>query len=271
MKRIAFCIALMMMARGSLRADAWPRGRDGFYVHVGTAAMNATTAFDPSGQRIPFPGRGGRERRTTAYLELGLTDRFTLVASAPYERITSRGLFNDFTTTGLADLDLRLRASTTTRAGVLAIEGGAFVPLGYRRNDFPQLGSGRVDPIVNLAYGTSFRPLPEGFATVQLGYRFRGGEISDEIPYSAKLGTFLWPRIGTFVFIRGWQSRGDFRNADPTFGLIAADSERLAAGTEIYLRATRSFDLNITWSRVGRGRNTAIGDEFAIGVAVHSR
>jgi len=92
---------------------------------------------------------------------------------------------------------------------------------------------------------------------------------ADELPYSAKAGAFFLPRLGTFVALRGWKSRGDFRGLDPTYELVAADSEQLAAAAEVYFRVTSRVDVNATWSRAIRGRNSAIGNEWSIGIAAH--
>ncbi|HVT02437.1 MAG TPA: hypothetical protein VHL58_03570, partial [Thermoanaerobaculia bacterium] len=237
--------------------------------YLGAAGENSDQAFDPGGNRIPFPGRGAKQRRASAYIEVGLSNATTLVVNAPYERVTSRGLFHDFTTTGAGDLDLRIRLSRVCSAGAFAVEGGAFIPLGYDVRAFPQLGSGSVEPIVNLAFSRSVAWLPSGFFSAQIGHRWRGEDLSNELPYSAKLGLFPLSRVGTFVFVRGWESRGNFRATDPNFALIAADSERSSAGSEIYVRVTRTIDMNATWSRAIGGRNTAAGDEYGVGFAVN--
>lgn len=262
-------LGALLLAAGSAFADAWPRGSGTIYVHSGLAQARATEAFDPIGARIPFPGRGGAQQRASLYIEAGMSDHLTLVANLPYQRVTARGFFNDFTTTGLADLDLRLRESRRTAAGVVALEAGAMIPLGYDRTDFPQLGSGRAEPIVNFAYGTSVAALPEGFASLQIGYRWRAREIGDELPWSAKVGAFPHKRLGIFAFARGWQSRGDFGTARTTYALETASSEETRAGAELYVHATRSFDVNATWSRTLGGLNTAISSEVSVGVAFH--
>lgn len=267
MRRAILAALLGLVLPSALHADAWACGRGNTYVHLGASALDTTRAFDETGERVPFPGRGARRRRVNLYAEVGLTNALTVVVNAPYEHVTSRGLFNDFTTSGGGDLDLRLRATRRTNAGVFALEGGAFIPLGYDRQVFPQLGTGATEPVVNVAYGTSLAALPEGFVSLQLGYRMRGGGLSDELPYSAKLGAFFHPRIGTFVGVRGWESRGDFRDVAPTFALTAADSETLNGVAEVYLRATSRFDVNASWSRALRGRNSAIGNEWSVGVA----
>lgn len=260
--------AAVLLGAVVARGDAWPRGRGNGYMYFGAARGTATEAFDPAGNQIPMPGRGGAERRANAYVELGLNDRLTLVVNAPYSRIVSRGLFNDFTTSGFSDLDFRLRWSHPTSVGVFGFEGGAFIPLGYDRKDFPQLGSGRVEPIINVAYGTSIAVLPSGFVSAQIGYRDRSSGVADELPYSLKLGAFPHPRVGTFLFARGWESRASFRDIDPAFGFTIADSKRLTAGGEVYIHLTRSMDANAICSRVVRGRNTPIVNECSMGIAL---
>ena len=266
MNRLALLVVLLLTAL-PLNADAWARGRGAAYVHLGYTSLDTTRAFDETGERVPFPGRGARRRRASLYAETGLTNALTLVVNAPYEHVTSRGRFNDFTTAGGGDLDLRLRASRRTTRGVFSLEGGAFLPLGYDQNVFPQLGTGTIDPVFNAAYGTSLAVMPEGFLSLQAGYRMRGGGLSDELPYSAKAGAFFHRRIGTFVALRGWESRGDFRDVDPTYALTAADSESMSVAGELYVRATSRFAVNAVWSRAIRGRNAAIGNEWSIGVA----
>ncbi len=265
----AVALLSVLVTVAPLQADAWPRGRKAAYLYLGAAQADADEAFEPDGDRGPILGRGVRQERVSAYMELGLSEVSTLVVNVPYERVTARGLFNDFTTNGAGDLDLRVRLSRVGGAGAFAVEGGAFIPLGYNVRDFPQLGSGVMEPIVNLAFSRSLTWLPSGFLSVQGGYRWRGGELSNELPYSAKLGAFFHERAGTFVYVRGWKSRGNFRDIDPSFALTAADSERASAGAEIYIHLTRTIDANATWSRTIAGRNTAAGDEYGFGLAVN--
>lgn len=194
MRTVLFAIAAAMAWPLCLHADAWARGKGAAYIHLGIATADATRAFDETGDRVPFPGRGARRVRTSLYAEAGLSEALTLVVSAPYEHVTSRGPFNDFTTAGTGDLDLRLRATRKFGASVLALEAGAFIPLGYDHDVFPQLGTGVTEPVLNLAYGTIIRVLPGGFLSVQAGYRRRGGGISDELPWSRE-GRHLPPPL----------------------------------------------------------------------------
>lgn len=251
-------------------AEAWPRGHGKVYAWFGWSGIHSDESYDPDGERIPFPGRDTEEQRASMYVELGLDEVWTLVLNAPWKNVIARGLVSEFETSGAADLDLRIRYSRrASSSGFFAIEGGAFVPLGYDEKEFPQLGTGETDWILNAAWGSSLSWLPQGFVSVDAGYRIRGGDLADEVPYAAKIGAFPHDRIGLFALVRGWESRADFAGLDPSFGLVSSNSERVVAGAEIYIRLTSRVDVNATWSRVVGGRNTGIGDEIGFGVAWH--
>ena len=271
MKRPLRALVIVILAAGPLHGEAWPRGKGQLFAHFGATSFSADTLFDTGGNRAPFPGRGFDEKGDNLYLELGLTDRFTALATLPLKKVVVKGLVNDFTSRGLADLDLRLRYSTRIGPGVYAgLDAGAFVPLGYDETEFPARGSGETDAVVSGSVGAGLRFLPEGFLSLDVGYRWRGGALADEIPYALKVGAFPHPRIGVFLFARGSVSRADFSRVDPFVG-TTTDSERLLAGAELYARVSRHFDVNGSWAKVVRGRNTPIGDQLLLGVAFHTK
>ncbi len=73
-----------------------------------------------------------------------------------------------------------------------------------------------------------------------------------------------------FVFARGWKSQADFAKVADTPGFFVSDSEGHAAGTELYVRLSRRFDVNGSWSRTYAGKNVLAGDTFLLGVAFHA-
>ncbi len=261
----AFFIACVMAP--SVFAEAWPRGKGNVYVYLGLATSSSDEFRMPSGDKVPFPGRDNREDRASLYGEIGISDTLTIVLDVPYKSVRTRGLVSTFETDGLADLDVRLRWSTGLRGLWLGAEGGVIVPLGYDAKDFPPLGSGKTAGIVNLALGTSLTFLPEGFLSIDAGYRMRGGDFHDEIPYAAKLGAFPVSRVGVFAFVRGWSSLVDFSRVEPSLGLFVSDSEKTGAGLELYFRLSNRFEANVVWTTTLRGRNITDGDEYAVGVA----
>lgn len=84
------------------------------------------------------------------------------------------------------------------------------------------------------------------------------------------MGAFPHKRVGLFFFGCGNASRADFSKVDPFVG-TSTDSQRLALGVELYVKLSRHFDVNGSWSRVVSGRNTPIGNQLLLGVAFHSK
>lgn len=267
-RAIAAAAVLFSLQTTPALAEAWPRGAGRAYIYLGAATSESDEYRTPQGDTVPFPGRDNRERRLSLYGEVGLSDALTLVVRVPWKEVRTRGLVSTFETSGLADADLRLRWSAPIGDAWFGVEGGVIVPLGYDAEEFPPLGSGETDAVANFAFGTSVRWLPKGFLSVDAGYVVRGGEIDDDIPYAIKLGAFPASRVGTFVFVRGWESRADFSNVDPSFGLLVADSEKTTAGLELYVRLNNRLDANLAWTTTLRGRNITDGDEYGIGLAV---
>lgn len=266
----SFVLALLLAALPA-RSEAWPRGKGKLFAHLGATTFSADTKFDASGTRVALPGSGWEEKDDILSLELGLTDELTFLGTLPLKKETVKGVGDDFTTKGLADLGLGLRYSRPLGHGlVVGLDAGVLLPLGYDAKDFPNLGTGETDALVSGSFGASLPFLPQGIASVDLGYRWRGGRLSDEIPYAVKVGAFPHPRIGVFAFGRGWKSRADFSTVDPFVGAVT-DSERLNAGVEVYVKAGKLFDVNGSWSRVVAGKNTPTGDQFLLGVAFHTR
>ncbi len=265
--RVIFVAALLCATAIDAHPDAWPRGSGNAYVHLGLSQLDSSRAFAPDGDRVPYPGRGARQRSAVLYFETGLGEQWTVIGTVPWKSVLARGFENEFKTQGFSDLDLTLRRSFESRRGVLAIEVGSSFPLGYKSTDFPQLGTGEIDPHINLAWSQSLRVLPSAFVSLQSGYRRRGGPVKDELPYSLKAGFFPLRDVGTFVSLRGWESLASFAETDPTLGLVSGDSESFSAAGEVYFEVSRSFDANLEVSRVLRGRNTVSGTEIRIGMA----
>lgn len=268
----AFLFLLVPFLPTVARAEAWPRGTGQLYAFFGATTFSSSTIYDVAGKRGPFPGRSFKASGDDLYLELGLSDRFTFVSTIPRRKVKAEGLFNDFTSQGLADLDVRLRYSIPIREGLfVAVDGGAIVPLGYDRQDFPELGSGHTDAFVNGSFGLSLPFLPQGYLSADVGYQFRGGDIANEIPYALRVGAFPHPRVGVFLFARGWKSTADFSRVAETAGFLVSDSERLAAGAGLSLKVSRHVDVSGVWSHVVSGRNVLAGDAFTLGVAFQAK
>lgn len=262
-------LALALLA-GSLplMAEGWARGKGGLYANVSYARISSSTFYGVHGEKVPFPGQSSLEQRATLYLEYGLSDSFTVVASIPWKSLTANGFSTSSTTAGLADADLRLRHTWRLGSSLfLGLEAGATIPLGYRVHVFPALGTHQTDVNVDAGLAGALPFLPGGFFSADVGYRHRGGGVQNEIPFAFKVGAFPLRNAGLFAGVDGWKSTSDFEGVDPSFGFFGADSERLTGQLEGYVKLTERWHVNGKVRRILSGKNTVGGTEYSVGVA----
>lgn len=173
---------LVCVAPGTTNAQAWtmPRGESYvkfFYGHV-TAAEQYTFDGRATDYIDGLTGDTFRDRSLYVYSEVGVSDRFSLVISAPYKRTFVRDHAFRFRIFGLGTASIGGRLALLPMLGissnrsVLAANIMAHVPLGYTRNYAPSTGSGQVDLQASLFYGHSFHPIP-AYAQIGAGYRYK--------------------------------------------------------------------------------------------------
>ena len=211
--------AVLMLAAATARAGAWTKPAGGGYLKLGSSAFVSSFAYDDEGVAVSSEPFVLRAQTVYGYAEIGVADRFTLTAYVPYvvatNAHTSAGI--RFTTFGFGDLMLGATIGLVQGGPVVvAAKVDAKLPLyqgapsvrglstrdvpGFRRSAslFPALGDGQVDVTPALAVGAS---LPfDSFATIEAGYVFRSGPITDAGRVAGTAGTrFLRQRLLVLV------------------------------------------------------------------------
>ena len=251
-------------------AGAWTQRQGGYYFKIASSTLKARSDLNADGQRMDKPGMGKLEDFSlTAYLEYGVRDRLTLVASAPYKRLSDERTFD----TGigrerdshLADLEARLRWQWRAQPAVVSFAAGAKIPLGYEIRDDSNvpLGTDEVDGDIRLLLGRSLYPLP-AYLTGELGYRIRGGAFSNEWFSSMEAG-FSWRRLlfkGTVSSVRTFGTCGSTSQA----GLIGDQNILKLAPGAIY-RLSDRVEASLDFFHIASGCNTTTGNTLSLGVA----
>jgi hypothetical protein len=177
------------LGAGGARAQAWTEEPGRLLVEVGVGLASASERFDAEGGRVPYDERlaeaGTPFSGFTASLraEYGLAPLLTLWGTVPYHRLVVRDPSGAATVDreeadlGTATLGLRLGLGERVGLGegqALAVNLGVRLPLGYRRNVAPAVGSGQVDLEGMVGYSLRLVRLP---VTLQAGagYRYRTG------------------------------------------------------------------------------------------------
>ncbi len=268
-----FLTALMISTACSsaVWAGAWSQPPGGYYVKIALSRLAATSDFDTNSDKLDKLGDGKLTDLTVStYLEYGLRERLTLVASFPFKRLEDQRTF----TTGIGierdtnfgDLELRLRYQLLDRPVVAAVAAGAKFPLTYEvleQSNVP-LGTGELDEEVRLLLGRSLYPFP-GYVTGDLGWRRRGGRFSNELFFSVEAGA-SWNRAmlkGTISSIRTLGTCGALTQA----GLVG-DQDVLKLAPGLIYGLSERLEISLDLFHIVAGCNTTAGTTWSVGAAL---
>lgn len=200
-------LAVLLGAGGNVGAQAWVQDPGGVYFKVATSVLVTDGEFNHEGDRqdifvedLSRMDTSFRDLSIGAYVEYGLSERFTQVTSIPFKIMTSKetrmigGGFDPqritLTNGGLGDLRVALRTQLFREPFAAAIQTGLKIPTGYETdpdNGGPTLGSGKIDAEAHVLVGKSLYPLP-AYVSGGVGYRIRGGGLHDEFLSNAEAG-----------------------------------------------------------------------------------
>ena len=323
---------LLAIAPTQLHAGAWTQAPGGMYFKIAGLSFRSQDYLDAAGERVTkgdtlsqtiepgssrteiLTGRELRDLNMAAYLEYGLIEGLTLIATLPYKRLRleeekyivearefkSEVLDTTITRTelespppsrssGLADLELRLRWHLLRNPAVVSLALGGKFPLGYSMdqdgnesldtggiglgpspvdgtagadNKVP-LGTGERDIDMRLLVGKSLYPLP-GYLTSTVGYRKRGGAFSDEFFYGLEAGV-TYKRLLVKGVVEGMRTMGDC-GAMGQGGLVG-DQDILKLAPGLIWSLSKHLELGVDLFHIAAGCNTAAGTTYAAGLA----
>lgn len=267
-----FLSTVVLGTNGPVFAGAWVQKEKGYYLKVATNYLNTTNDIDAQGNRVKKAGLGElTDLSFSTYLEYGIGDQLTLVASVPYKRLED---YRTFATgiakekrSGLGDLEGRLRWQMMNQGPMVAsVAAGAKFPLWYENdpNTRVPLSSRKVDLDLRVLAGRSLYPFP-GYITGEAGYRVRGGTFSDEAFYALEAGITL-NRFLLKGFLSGIHTSGTCETAGEV-GLIG-DQNVLKLSPGIIYRLTDRFELSLDLIHVAAGCNTTAGNTLSFGLAL---
>ena len=287
-----------------------PRG--GSYVKFFYGKVTAAEQYTFDGRRTDYiSGLAGdtfRDRSLYVYSETGLSDRFSLVVSAPYKRTFVRDhafrfrVFGFGTATVGGRLALHPLLGIDNGRDVLAANLLLYVPTGYTRNYTPSTGAGQIDVQGTLFYGHSFHPVP-AYMQAGAGYRARtplylfsaaapcraGSDIhciadarpdpGDELTAHLEAGLSL----GGFLFVQGLAT-AVWSIETPRVGFSAINPipthqryVKAGAGVALYPLSRlktplyRTLGLSVQYFVTPYGRNTINSRDLFVGVELRPR
>ena len=275
---------ILTLGSTGARAGAWLQKPGGYYVKLFASYLYTEEEYDSEGNLIPIrsgvPGvtNGSFEEiAVTAYVEYGISDKFTLIGTVPYKLLTSSWteIGSNFqvqrdieaTSGGLTDMRLGGRYPLKTSGFPISLESLIKFPLGYDPSpdleQVPPLGSGKVDLGIALVSGVSLWPFP-GYVTGFGGYRFRGG-LADELFFNLEAGAGVWRVFGK-VALDGIFSTEAPEDLGTSTTLTVNNEDVLKIMGELNYSISDHWALSAEAFHVLEGRNTVSGTTWAGGI-----
>lgn len=282
---IPLAAILLGSVPAQLHAGAWTQPPGGLYLKLAGLSFRSGDFLNAEGERLARQEKPSTEelsdRNASVYLEYGVRDRLTLVASLPYKRLvhkktevrhfesldtTITRIYPDENESGFADLETRLRLRLLQDPAVVSLTLGGKFPLGYEMQEESNvpLGTAEIDGDTRLLVGKSLYPLP-GYVTSAIGYRRRGGIFSDELLYSFEAG-FTYGNLLVKGVAEGVRTFGDC-GATGAMGMLIGDQNSLKLAPGVIWSLNERLELGADLFHIVSGCNTAAGTTWALGLA----
>ncbi len=277
-------------------AGAWVQKKNGYYLNITASYLFTRKEFNHKGEKRDIledftssKDNSFRDVSFTAYLEYGPTNSLTLIANLPFKVLTSKWISTEnyfrgeefvLNTRGFADFTLSAKYALIRDPFVISIQEGVILPLGYDltpNNDGPRLGNGEIQFESNLMIGKSLYPFPL-YISGGIGYRVRGGDLHDEILYSAEVGITLESVI-LKIYLDGVKSTTTPPDlygrpiVTPIEGgggvipdILFGDQDYLKISPSIIHKFNYNFSIQAELTNIALGKNTISGTGFSLGL-----
>ena len=269
--RILTAICMVFIGAGSVYAGAWSQEKGASYHRLAGNYYFADKEFDTDGDSQSMTDNGEfTEYNLNYYGEYGILNTLTVFGSFYYKDIERDDDYWNYQTNGVGDVDLGLRYQFYSgKPGVFSLQGLVKIPAFYDEDDAMPLGNGQYDYELRLMYGRSLWPVIPGYMNLEVGYRWRDEEPSDEFRYLVEIGSDLGKKFYTRAKLDALVSMDNTDNQTDEFGNPTSTLEYDLAKLEMTLgfRLTSTLGLELGCTPALWGENTAKGTTWTIAVS----
>jgi len=248
-------------------AGAWVAKKGDSYSKVGVSDYSATEFFGGNPDLDEFEGTN-----ISYYGEWGLGNNWGVFTSVLYQDISqtdSSGLTTE--NDGFGDIDVGVKYQWQAEPFVLSTQLLAKLPYLYDEDDTLPLGNGQEDIEAKVLVGKSLGRL--GYFGLELGYRFRNDDPSDEIRYLIEYGVSLSDNFYLRAKLDGIESANNADNQFTDAGNLSRTLEfdigklELTAGWNFGQPSDNGrWGAEFTYTDDLYGDNTLQGDGFQVAV-----
>lgn len=247
-------------------AGAWVGSEGSGYIKLGYANFTSDTYRGINPTFKEFEGNN-----TSLYAEYGLGNNFALYGSLLHQSYDQEDTLNGVSNaSGFADTEIGVRYQWQANPFVLSTSFLVKTPFLYDEED--GLGNNQEDYEAKVLIGKSLNEY--GYVGLEVGYRLRTGEPSDEYRYLIEYGFNITKDIYFRTKLDGILSA---ENADDSAVLISGnlsnpleyDSGKLELTTGYNFNkngALKGYGVELTYTQEIYGKNILEGDSIQLGI-----
>lgn len=264
-------VCLVLMTAGSACAGAWTQEKGKSYHRAAVNYYNTDKEYDVDGDSRSMADNGEfTDFNLNYYMEYGILDKLTVMASVYYKMIEREDDDYKQDTYGMGDADLGTRyLMHSSKIGIFSIQGLVKIPELYDEDDALPLGNGQYDYETRLLFGRSLWPLFPGYMNLEAGYRLRDKAPSDEFRYLAEIGSELGKNFYTRAKLDALVSMGNADDLTDDQGNPTSTLEYDLAKLDLTLgyHITEAIGLELGYTPALWGENTAKGATWTVAVS----
>jgi protein XagA len=270
-KRIFITGIFVLFAASTCFAGAWTLQKGKIYDRLAVNYYFADREFDDEGHRNDLADNGKfRDYNINNYIEFGLTDNITLINSLYYKKIEKEDAVKETKTHGIGDIDLGVKYKLVEGTwGIFSTQALVMIPEAYDEDDDLPLGNGQYDLELRLLYGLSLYPAIPGYCNIEVGYRWRLDDPSDEIRYLIEFGIDITKNLYGRAKLDGIYSMDNGEHFDESGNPTTSNNFDIGK-----LDITLGYKINKYWGiEAGYmpaiyGQNTAAGATYTIAISL---
>jgi hypothetical protein len=266
--RFLWCwILSVVLGAEAAEAGAWLQPYKTGYLRVTSGILVSDERFNEHGDRVPWDTSGGglrdaeyHDMNVTAYGEVGVARGWNAIFFTEWKHLEAQQPSAVFTTYGLGDVALGVKRSVySSWSTVVSVVAGVSFPTGYDVNEYPALGAGSTEGIVQAQFGRSWGG---PWTNLEAEFRVRGSDYADQVRGAFGGGFGMFKRIGVRGEARGALSLGV---QDSTVTSDAFFNPETQSPSYLDLAGTLSVAVGHGVAIEGEVRSTVMGENALAG------
>ena len=248
-------------------AGAWLQPYRTGYLRLTSGILVSDERFDAHGNRVPWDTSGGglrdaeyHDMNVSIYGEIGVARGWNAIVWTEWKHLEAQQPTAVFTTYGFGDVALGVKRSVVSSwTNVVSLVAGINFPTGYDVNEYPALGAGATEGILQAQFGHYWGG---PWSNVEAEFRVRGNDYADQVRGALGGGWTLFRKLGIRGEARGALSLGAQDSTATSTGFFNPETQN---PSYLDLAGTVSWTVGYSVALEAEVRGTVMGENSLAG------